>query len=176
ESRLGLSLWQVRHDVPTVLARGYTPIVPHSRKRSLARLYEIAPDLLQRAVANLQNPGGSALCSPIEQQPDVTGAGWLRFIGAMLKATARRWWEKFLFRQHWDIGLIEGRIFLPGAAHMRSSRWYKGPADGFWADPCFAADSQSPVLFVEEYPYRTGTGHLVRLSWSAGQMDTAPAS
>src|SRR5699024_6232379 len=176
ESRLGLTLWQVSHGVPAVLARGYTPVVPHSRKRSLARLYEIAPDLLHRAVAGLQNPDGPALCSSIEQQSDMAGTNWLRFVGAMLKTTARRWWEKLLFRQHWDIRLMECRVLVPDAARMRGSRWYRGPVDGFWADPCFAADAQSPVLFVEEYPYRTGTGHLTRLSWPAGQMDAAPAS
>lgn len=176
DTRLTLSLWAQTRSVPYPIARGHTPAVVHSRKRSLARLYEIAPDLLQRAVNNLRAADTPLLSSSVDSAPDYRSAGWTGFIGAMLRETLRRWFEKIWLRQRWDIGVIPEYAPIPSTQQIAQARWLAGPSSGFWADPCFVAGSTWPALLVEEYLDVSGKGQITRLDWLAGDIDMAPAT
>lgn len=174
DTRLTLALWAQTGAQAVPIAQGHTPAVLHSRKRSLARLYEIAPDLLRRAVADLRNPGPPTLSTPVENAEAHPPVGWSRFLTAMLRATLRRWFEKIWLRQRWDIGFIETREPIPNTRQIAAARWFAGPNAGFWADPCLVADVDGTVLLVEEYPDRTGKGRIARLHWRDGDIGRAP--
>lgn len=178
QTRLTLSFWAqtAAQKAPTLLARGHTPAVSHSRKRSLARLYEIAPDLLRRAIANLRTERGPALATPPDAVNCQSPASWPRFVAAMLRATGRRWLDKLWFRQRWDIGLLDERLPLPAAQQIATTRWLAGPETGFWADPCFLADTDTSALLVEEYSDHHGQGRITSLTWPAHAAGMAPTA
>lgn len=170
ETRLSLSLTKTAETgAETTLAQGHTPAVLHSRKRSLARLYEIAPDLLHRAIRN-------AATTPSEAADTPTPIGWRHFLAAMLRETARRWYEKIWLRQRWNIGLLDRRVPIPDARDLESARWMAGPKAGFWADPCFLAEADTPALLVEEYRDDIGRGEITKLAWAGNDTDRAPAA
>lgn len=177
DTRLTLSLWSQTdaRPMPAPIARGHTPAVLHSRKRSLGRLYEMAPDLLHRAVDNLRAEHAPALSSPLDPLPAHPPAGWARFLAAMLRQTLRRWFEKAWLRQRWDIGVIPDHAAIPSAQQIDHAHWLSGPRSGFWADPCFVAGATPPALLVEEYLDARGKGDITRLDWANGDIDTAPS-
>lgn len=176
DTRLTLSLWAQTdtQKAPILVAQGHTPAVLHSRKRALARLYEIAPDLLRRGVDNMRAGNTPALSSPWDIVEIHQSVGWPRFVAAMLRETLRRWVEKVWLRQRWDIGLIEVRTAIPSAQQIAAAHWLAGPKTGFWADPCFVAGAKPPKLLVEEYRDDTGKGEITRLDWTQDDISAVP--
>lgn len=158
---------------PSILARGCVPAVLHSRKRSLARLFEIAPDLLAQALrryASGELPTTQTLPNPIGDGK-ITA---LRFGKALCRANLRRWPDKLIWRQQWDIGLLDQRIPLPSPQQIAQARWLASPRHGFWADPFFLADSSQDHVLVEEYINDKQRGIITALDTATNPVASRP--
>lgn len=174
--RLGLAIRRVAsREIPALtLAVGHTPVIPYSRKRSLARVYDIAPDLLGMAVRD-RRAGQTRTVDetpPSDVAPD--HAGWAVFLGAVVRESLLRWTEKLLYRQQWRIGLIEGDALIPSTHTIDNARWLANPTGVFQADPCFMPRDARRLL-VEEYSHASGRGRITALS-SDGARNQTPAN
>jgi hypothetical protein len=75
-------------------------------------------------------------------------------------------------RIQWQVGVLEvsGSVIDLLAGDQRlDTRWLKPPNPGsYWADPCPALDSDGALwVFVEEFPFRVGNGHIVAVRCAA---------
>lgn len=178
ETRLSLSLLAQSNpeSQPSPIACGYTPAVSNSRKRSLARLYEIAPELLRHGIRNLRSCNISPEPSAPKYTEQQSPAGWSRFLRTMLCATARRCYQKLWLSQRWEIGLLKERTPIPDAQDVQTAHWITGPKAGFWADPCFLADASTTTVLVEEYRDDTSRGEITKLSWHRNDLVRSPTT
>lgn len=173
--RLGFALQRVASaDAPaTALAAGFTPATPYSRKRSLARLYEIGPDLLRMTVSDQRagriRPAGKAA----QVGSALRAAEWALFFAAIGRETIVRWIEKLIYRQQWHIGLIKGRALMPSARELENAQWLANPRGVFHADPCFVPDDAQRLL-VEEYPHVDRRGRITALTWPDDSLHQPP--
>lgn len=174
--RLGLAIQQVasRETPALTLAVGHTPVIPYSRKRSLARLYDIAPDLLGMAVRDRR--AGQTRSVDQTPHPSVASgqASWAVFLGAIVRESLIRWTEKLLYRQQWRIGLMEGNALIPSTRTIENARWLANPTGVFQADPCFMPRDARRLL-VEEYSHASGRGRITALSGDSAR-NQAPSN
>lgn len=82
-----------------------------------------------------------------------------RFAAALVQRLIERiFWDEF----HWSIALARR---IPGASpesQLREAdfRRMEPPRDRFYADPFLVEHRDQPILFLEEYSYRTGRGSI----------------
>lgn len=167
--RLGLRLQRVTStDAPAaVLAEGYTPITPYSRKRSLARFYEIGVDVLGMAIRGQRAGRSPVHTDPAGDDAPLSARHWAAFLAAIMRESLIRWTEKLLYRQQWRIGLIAGDTLVPSTRQIENARWLSNPDGVFWADPCFVPGDAHHLL-VEECPHATERGRITALFWPDG--------
>ena len=176
--RLGLALQRVADSATaaTTLALGHTPVVPYSRKRTLARNHEIAADLLAQAVRDLRTGQARPPDPPASAVVRENASLWARFWVALARESLLRWRDKLFYRQVWDIGLIDGDNLRPDRGVVARARWLTNPGGVFHADPCFMPGDRNRIL-VEQYPHSLGRGLIAVMSRPAADnadWDTRP--
>lgn len=154
-------------DPDTVLRSGHFRNFTHSYLRTLETTQRGITQWPAQVCQNIQRGAARPLSNTSATPRAARGAPTNRqVIGFLLKLAwrfARTAWVGLLFRDRWNIGIVDAPIetFLFAGARP-PVRWLPKPAPNrFLADPFASLDG---TLFVEEFDYRTRRGHIAALT------------
>jgi hypothetical protein len=121
--------------------------------RQVERLHRLGPERFFQALD--RNTDGTLVTLHVNPVPSSLVLLWI-----MLKLAARNFLRVFrllFFREQW--GLLFN--FGPCAPEdIDQFRTISPPRDRFWADPHIVYNKPNYYVFIEEYLYRTGKGHI----------------
>lgn len=117
--------------------------------------------LLRAALARVRDgwTGGFGAQHPLAAAHSLTAPASARLIAATLRRTVENRFRR-RFREQWSIGLLPGSDLGALSGKPTSIRWIEPDPSGFLADPFPIERAGSRFVFVEEYLYGAGKGHI----------------
>jgi hypothetical protein len=146
---------------------------PRSWIRNQLALMAKASDLLKRWIPptsfraqKLRRDGAAAVRLTNGVLRQQSSLAVLRLLGRFVKHAR----TSALKVQQWQLALDTSRDVF----HLDDPQVLRPPDDRFWCDPFLFQRGDSLHVFVEEYLYKTGKGHIAMLSRSSSGVWTGP--
>mgnify|MGYP000954787417 FL=1 len=137
------------------------------------RIYSLSALLLPRIIEGIRLNGSSYIESLKSKSdgkpylnaemllPPSTAKSLLNLLKIIYSSVAKRFFYKEVGRWHL---LYDDNSRLPYPAMFQNFRELKAPKGRFWADPFVINHKSNTYIFVEEFIYSTGKGHISLLS------------
>ena len=147
---------------------------PRSWIRNQAALAEKASDLLRRwllpVAARKKRPSLElpALTNPLHGDGSEANLAILRLLSRFAKHAI----GSYLSVEQWQLAVDSS----PDFSRLANPQVVTPPADRFWCDPFLLEKDGALHVFIEEYPYRSGKGHIAVLSRSSSGEWSGPVT
>ncbi len=155
----------------TVICRTWTPTYPESINFVREQVYAAASVVVPRLIAGLASGGVDYLEKQInrfkrDDEPDPAGAfsvpSSFQALGNLFTVIRKKIGRKIFFLNPdlWYIITSGDRHQFPLKLDPGKFTDLKPPAGKFWADPFIVSKENKHYIFIEEYLYATGKGHI----------------
>ncbi len=155
----------------TVIYRTFTPTYPESINFVREQVYASASVVMPRLIEGLALGGDEYLEKQInrfkrDDEPDQAGSfsvpSSFQALGNLFTVISKKIGRKIFFLNPdlWYIIISKDRDQFPLKLDPAKFTDLKPPAGKFWADPFIVSKENKHYIFIEEYIYETGKGHL----------------